>query len=122
MCDDDIDADGVPNDDDNCPYVVNSNQADADGNDVGDACEGDSDGDSIEDKNDTCPFNPSINSTSLKSYFTVNFDPSLITTLPVWLVKNNGGEVMQTANTGMPTMLLGELITCSLVTSCGLHR
>jgi hypothetical protein len=35
----DTDADGVPNDQDNCPDVFNSDQTDTDGDDVGDACD-----------------------------------------------------------------------------------
>lgn len=108
LCDDDIDSDGVLNDVDNCPYYSNSDQADVDGNDVGDICETDSDADGTIDKNDTCPFNAAINETSFKDYFTVNFYPTLVVyTDPVWLVKNNGGEVMQTSTTNMPTALIG---------------
>lgn len=35
----DLDEDGLSDADDNCPFAVNPDQADADGNDVGDACE-----------------------------------------------------------------------------------
>ena len=43
----DVDADGVCNEADNCPFVANPDQKDADGDDIGDAC-------------DNCPhdFNP----------------------------------------------------------------
>ncbi|XP_052265930.1 cartilage oligomeric matrix protein-like [Dreissena polymorpha] len=108
MCDTDIDGDGINNSIDTCPYLKNTDNTDTDGNGVGDACEGDTDGDGIADKNDTCPFNPTIQTTSFKSYFTVNLDPSLTTAMPRWLVKNNGGEIMQLAHTGMPTMLIGK--------------
>ncbi len=37
----DTDADGVLDVDDNCPEVANADQADADDNDVGDACQQD---------------------------------------------------------------------------------
>lgn len=37
----DSDNDGVPNPDDNCPLVANPNQADSDGDSLGDACEAD---------------------------------------------------------------------------------
>jgi len=54
----DIDADGVPDASDNCPGVANNNQADSDGDGVGDACEEDdtdSDADGIFDVIDNCP-------------------------------------------------------------------
>ncbi|XP_053385183.1 uncharacterized protein LOC123535929 [Mercenaria mercenaria] len=106
LCDSDLDGDGIANEADNCPHYSNSDQADTDGNGVGDICESDSDADGIDSENDTCPYNAALKETSFKNYFTVNLYPTLTTTYPVWLVKNNGAEVMQTANTGMPTMLI----------------
>ncbi|MBX3045706.1 MAG: right-handed parallel beta-helix repeat-containing protein [Anaerolineales bacterium] len=55
----DTDGDGVEDSLDNCPLVANADQADSDGNGVGDACEPpasvDTDGDGIQDSLDNCP-------------------------------------------------------------------
>lgn len=51
----DIDADGVMDDDDNCPYVANSAQSNYDGDLFGDACDEDDDNDIISDDYDHCP-------------------------------------------------------------------
>ncbi len=51
----DADRDGKPDDRDNCPQVSNADQADLDGDGLGDACDGDDDGDNIFDEDDNCP-------------------------------------------------------------------
>jgi hypothetical protein len=61
----DTDGDGVCNANDNCPDVANADQADSDGDGVGDACDappdpcaglgGDTDGDGVCDSADICP-------------------------------------------------------------------
>ena len=53
-CDPDYDGDGVGDESDNCPDVVNPDQADSDGDNIGDACEDDDDNDGIVDENDNC--------------------------------------------------------------------
>ncbi|RNC88208.1 MAG: T9SS C-terminal target domain-containing protein [Winogradskyella sp.] len=50
----DNDGDGVPNISDNCPNTANADQADSDGDGVGDVCQ-DTDSDGILDINDNCP-------------------------------------------------------------------
>ncbi len=50
----DLDGDGVLNDVDVCPQVANADQADSDGNGIGDVCQ-DTDSDTILDINDNCP-------------------------------------------------------------------
>jgi len=54
-CDEDDDNDTIADADDNCPLIVNPDQADTDGDGLGDACDDDSDNDTIADANDNCP-------------------------------------------------------------------
>lgn len=61
----DCDRDGISNGEDNCPLVINLDQADGDENGVGDACDApapeapaeplDTDGDGTPDETDNCP-------------------------------------------------------------------
>jgi hypothetical protein len=52
----DTDGDGVPDETDNCPTVSNPDQADSNGNGIGDACDApDTDGDGVPDETDNCP-------------------------------------------------------------------
>ena len=55
MCDDDKDGDTILNTDDNCPETANEDQADIDGDGLGDVCDDDKDGDTILNADDNCP-------------------------------------------------------------------
>ncbi|XP_066589978.1 cartilage oligomeric matrix protein [Prorops nasuta] len=65
-CGPDSDSDGIPDRSlscrdkrcraDNCIYVPNSGQEDADGDGIGDACDDDSDNDGVLNPSDNCPF------------------------------------------------------------------
>lgn len=54
--DDDDDNDGVLDVNDNCPLTGNADQADNDGDNIGDVCDPDDDNDGILDVDDNCPF------------------------------------------------------------------
>jgi hypothetical protein len=58
--DDDADGDTVPNAADNCPYVSNNSQENADGDALGDACDPDDDNDGADDNEDCQPKNAAI--------------------------------------------------------------
>lgn len=54
----DVDGDGYCRVEDNCPSVPNPDQADLDGDGIGDACDPDDDGDGVPDAEDNCPLVP----------------------------------------------------------------
>ena len=51
----DTDSDGVPDDIDNCVDTANADQADLDGDGMGDVCDDDMDGDGVLNVDDNCP-------------------------------------------------------------------
>jgi hypothetical protein len=53
--DEDMDGDGIANQDDNCPKIGNEEQEDLDEDGTGDACDADMDGDAILNTVDNCP-------------------------------------------------------------------
>ena len=56
----DSDSDGRADSNDNCPNDANADQANNDGDDLGDACDGDDDNDGVLDELDCAPFDASI--------------------------------------------------------------
>ena len=59
--DEDTDGDGVINSQDNCPIAYNPDQADMDGDGIGDLCDSDLDGDGVNNDLDNCPFHANPN-------------------------------------------------------------
>jgi uncharacterized protein YegL len=54
----DRDSDTIPDTTDNCPVTPNTDQADADGDSIGDVCDSDDDNDGVTDATDQCPGTP----------------------------------------------------------------
>jgi hypothetical protein len=50
----DKDGDGITDEQDNCPVILNGDQADSDQDGIGDACDSDVDGDGVDDTADNC--------------------------------------------------------------------
>lgn len=63
----DSDKDGVPDDQDNCPYHENPEQENLDGDEFGDACDLDVDGDGIPDEADLWPMDPDLPGKALEN-------------------------------------------------------
>ena len=54
----DQDGDGIPDDVDNCPSIANADQADIDGDGIGNVCDADNDNDGVPNDADSCQGTP----------------------------------------------------------------
>ena len=74
----DADADGIPDNQDNCPNTSNTNQLNNDGDSEGDVCDDDDDNDGLIDSFElsinTNPFNPDTDADTVSDFDEVNFD------------------------------------------------
>lgn len=74
----------------------------------GDACIDDFDNDSIPDALDPCPLNQEISSTDFRKFQVVLLDPKGTTQSdPLWVVRSQGTELLQTTNSD-PGIALGQ--------------
>jgi hypothetical protein len=98
---DDMDADGIANDEDNCPDKANPDQDDNDEDGMGDACDPDDDDDGIPDGSDDCPFLPGDPPTGCPESDVVievdkdeepDVDVSVETAYPVEVTVTNGDD------------------------------
>jgi len=63
----DLDNDGMPDDNDNCPYDKNPGQENLDGDEFGDLCDEDMDGDGIPNESDLWPLDPDLPGKALEN-------------------------------------------------------
>ena len=74
----------------------------------GDACQDDFDNDSIPDALDPCPENSDIGATDFRKFQSVLLDPrGTAQSDPLWVIRSEGTELLQTANSD-PGIALSE--------------
>ena len=83
----DADGDGHPDDQDSCPAVPNPDQADNDGDQLGDACDPDDDDDGVADLDDALPLDPTVGDVDLTA-------AGISTLLDTWVTSSGAASAM----------------------------
>ncbi len=74
----DDDQDGIENGEDNCPNDSNADQADSDGDGLGDVCDNDDDNDGVSDSEDEFPYDPERQTTETETEEEVVVEPVVV--------------------------------------------
>jgi len=85
--------------------VSNSDQADSNGDGIGDACQDDCDQDGVSDADDVCECDPSKSKTDFTGLVTHNVGTG--GTQPIWEFTDGGKQIKQTKNS-IATLALGD--------------
>ncbi|WP_179344418.1 thrombospondin type 3 repeat-containing protein [Winogradskyella ursingii] len=110
----DIDNDGLPNDADNCPEIANADQADLDGDGIGDVCDPDIDGDGILNGDDNCPENANpgqedIDGDGVGDLCDENCETLVSTDTPIVIAESGADATYTTSVTFMPSLIVTDV-------------